>query len=167
MVYLISEDKNNMDNEVLKQEFAAVSGDIKQGFAEQDARMDKKFAEQDVRIEKRFDDQNAKTDKKLAEQEEKIPGKIREEIVDLMENSIAPQFDELRSGITKIRSEMVTKDYLDNKLADLEGGTISRLRKEDNKIDKLLKILEAKSILSSDEARSFDEFKVFPRLPAA
>lgn len=31
------------------------------------------------------------------------------------------QFAEMRSEIGKMRSEMVTKEYLDNKLADLRG----------------------------------------------
>jgi len=177
-----------MDTEILKQELAAIRNDIKQGFAEQDARIDRKFvekfaeqdikidrkfAEQDVKIDKKFAEQDVKSDKKFAEQDVKSDkkfaeqdGRMRMEIAELLETQITPQFEELRSEMAKMRSEMVTKSYLDDKLADLEGGMVSNLRKEDNKVNKLLKLLETKSILSGEEVRSFDEYQLFPRLPA-
>jgi len=177
-----------MDTEILKQELAAIRNDIKQGFAEQDARIDRKFvekfAEQDIKIDRKFAEQDVKIDKKFAEQDVKIDkkfaeqdvksdkkfaeqdGRMRMEIAELLETQITPQFEELRSEMAKMRSEMVTKSYLDDKLADLEGGMVSNLRKEDNKVNKLLKLLETKSILSGEEVRSFDEYQLFPRLPA-
>ena|SRR3989339_731875 len=166
-----------MDTEILKQELAAIRNDIKQGFAEQDARIDRKFvekfAEQDIKIDRKFAEQDVKIDKKFAEQDVKSDkkfaeqdGRMRMEIAELLETQITPQFEELRSEMAKMRSEMVTKSYLDDKLADLEGGMVSNLRKEDNKVNKLLKLLETKSILSGEEVRSFDEYQIFPRLPA-
>lgn len=144
-----------MDNEVLKQEFTTLREEIKQGFAEQRVETNKQFAEQRV-----------ETDKKFAEQEKKIFDKFHEEMAELVETSITPQFEELRGEIASIKREMVTKSYLDNKLADFEGGMVARSRKEDAKVNRLLKMLESKSVLSNEEVHVFDDYQIFPRLPA-
>lgn len=138
-----------MDNET-KQEFDALRREVKDGF---------------VTVFEQFAEQRAETNKQFAEQKTKIFSRFHEDMAELLETAITPQFEELRGEIVKMRNEMVTKNYLDDKLADLEGGMVSKLRKEDNKVNRLLKLLETKNILSVEEARSFDEYQIFPRLP--
>ena len=76
--------------------------------------------------------------------EDKDIQKIGEELGKVIEQNINPQFDEIREridalelNVTTIKSEMVTKSYLDDKLANLEGGLIGKLRKEDAKMNRL------------------------------
>jgi len=52
---------------------------------------------------------------------------------------------------------------MDNEVPKQE---LASLRKLDDKVNYLLNMLETKSILSGEEVRSFDEYQVFPRLPA-
>ena len=75
--------------------------------------------------------------------EDKDIQKIGEELGKVIEQNINPQFDDIREridalelNVTTIQSEMVTKSYLDDKLANLEGGLIGKLRKEDAKINR-------------------------------
>ena len=80
---------------------------------------------------------------------------IREEMAQVIEDNINPQFEGIRTqfeevgtrignlekGLNQVRLEMVTKSYLDDKLADLEGGLIAKLKKEDIKMNRLIEIM--------------------------
>lgn len=54
---------------------------------------------------------------------------------------------------TTLNTQMVTKDYLDIKLADLKGELIAVIRGEDNKLTSLIEILFKKGTLSPEETR--------------
>lgn len=102
---------------------------------------------------------------------------IREEMAQVIEDNVNPQFEEIRTqfegvgtrignlekGLDQVRSEMVTKSYLDDKLADLEGGLIAKLKKEDIKMNRLIEIMEKKSLLSRAEIKELNQIKVFPK----
>ena len=83
--------------------------------------------------------------------------KIREEIGEALEAVVLPILDEMKA-------EMVTKSYLDDKLADLEGSTIVRQRKEDKKVNLLIEFLQKKNILQEDEIKMLKDFQIFPDL---
>ena len=68
----------------------------------------------------------------------------------------------LKTKVTNIESQMVTKEYLTDELADLEGDLIVKLRKEDKKMDTIKNILHKKEILSEDDMAEIGEIKVFP-----
>lgn len=107
--------------------------------------------------------------------EERDIQKIGEEVGKVIEQNIIPVLDkmqkdidniktditEVKSDLGKVKAEMVTKSYLDDKLADLEGNLISKLRKEDNKVNRLIEILKNKSILTNEEGEQFKEFQIF------
>lgn len=76
--------------------------------------------------------------------------------------SINTQIDGLHTQIGEIRSQMVTKSYLDDKLAELEGTVIVRQRKEDQKVNLLIDLLQRKSILAETDIRQLKEIQVFP-----
>lgn len=70
---------------------------------------------------------------------------------------IDKRFDGLELRITRVEATMVTKSYLDDKLADLKGDMIGIIKKEDDKVNalthaawsnKAIKDSEAKRILS-------------------
>lgn len=88
---------------------------------------------------------------------------IGEELGKVIEQNVNPQFDGLRQKLDQIRAEMVTKSYLDDKLAELEGGMVGRLRKEDAKVNRSVEMLQNKKVLTEDEVKQLAEFQIFPR----
>ncbi len=76
--------------------------------------------------------------------------------------------DEKFNGINKklgwVESNMVTKDYLDEKLADLRGDLVVLIRKEDNKVKKLVDILQKRDIISEDESREIFTMEPFAQI---
>ena len=70
----------------------------------------------------------------------------------------------LRSEVGIIKSEMVTKDYLDDKLADLRGDMVVLTRKEDTKFNSLVSLLNQKEIISDEEKSKIESMEPFPKL---
>jgi hypothetical protein len=54
-------------------------------------------------------------------------------------------------------------DSIDEKLGNLKGDLIILMRKEDKKVDHLIKLLQEKSILSEEDAVSLLEIRPFPQ----
>ena len=59
---------------------------------------------------------------------------------------------------------MVTKDYLDDKLADLRGDLVVLMRKEDRKMLTLVEILFKNKIISEKERQHILSLEPFPQL---
>ncbi|MEW6408211.1 MAG: hypothetical protein AB1465_06005 [Patescibacteria group bacterium] len=70
----------------------------------------------------------------------------------------------VKTEVKEIKAEMVTKTFLEDKLADLEGNVVLRQRKEDKKVNMIIEFLKKKKILTSAETRMLQEIKVFPSL---
>lgn len=95
--------------------------------------------------------------------EQKDIQKIGEEMGRVIEQNVTPVLDEMNKKIGnldervnsldkrvgRIEEEMVTKSYLDDKLANLEGGLIATLRKDDEKMNRLIEFLGGKMFLES------------------
>lgn len=79
------------------------------------------------------------------------------ELGKVIEQNITPVLDEMRS-------QMVTRSYLDDKLAELEGTATVRQRKEDQKLNLLIDLLHRKALLQDNEVAELQEIQVFPRL---
>jgi len=75
----------------------------------------------------------------------------------VIEQNITPMLEEMRS-------QMVTRSYLDDKLAELEGTTVVRQRKEDQKLNLLIDLLHSKAVLYDAEVAELQEIQVFPRV---
>ena len=71
----------------------------------------------------------------------------------MIEQNINPQLDDMRSDIASIKATMVTKDYLDEKMADLRGDLVVMVRKEDTKLRELVTILKEKSVLQEPDVK--------------
>lgn len=116
--------------------------------------------------------------------EEKDIQKIGEEMGKVIEHNIMPVLDDMRkdldevkidlsevkidlsevkTDLNKVKMSMVTKSYLDDKLADLEGNLVTKLRKEDEKMNRLIDVLHDKSILSEQDVEQLRQFQIFPR----
>lgn len=61
------------------------------------------------------------------------------------------RFDRIEQRLDRVEATMVTKDYLDEKLADLRGDLVVLVRKEDTKLTKLIDLLSDKKVLSAKE----------------
>ena len=60
-------------------------------------------------------------------------------------------------------SQLPTKSYLDDKLADLEGGLVTKLRKEDEKLNRLAGMLKEKKLLNDADIAELQRLQVFPK----
>ena len=65
--------------------------------------------------------------------------------------------------LTKIESTMVTKDYLDDKMADLRGDLVCLVKKEDKKVDAVVETLKTKNIISKAESKNISSLGPFTR----
>lgn len=73
------------------------------------------------------------------------------EAVEKRFEGIDKRFEKVENKITEMESKMVTKDYLDEKLADLRGDLVVLTRKEDKKLGKLIEILSNKQVISEQD----------------
>jgi uncharacterized protein YoxC len=71
--------------------------------------------------------------------------------------------DGLTTNVDGLRNQMVTKDYLDDKLADLKGFFVQNIRIEDNKVNHLISIHEKKKHLNKKEVGELKKFQIFPK----
>lgn len=66
------------------------------------------------------------------------------------------RFNKVEKDLTYVKATMVTKDYLDGKLADLRGDLVVLMRKEDTKLKTLVDVLcEKKNINDKDKKKIF------------
>ena len=72
--------------------------------------------------------------------EKNLKEEIKKEVEDLAVmtkkgfDEVGKRFDKMDKEVVKIRATMVTKSYLDDKMADLRGDTVAIQRKEDEKL---------------------------------
>ncbi|MBI2458926.1 MAG: hypothetical protein HYV53_00030 [Parcubacteria group bacterium] len=79
-------------------------------------------------------------------------------------DEVNKKFTEVNSHLGKVESNMLTKDYLDDKLADLRGDLVVLTRKEDNKVKKLINILRKRDLISDDEVKEIMSMEPFAQL---
>ena len=60
-------------------------------------------------------------------------------------------------------AQLPTKAYLDDKLANLEGGLVAKLRKEDEKVNMLAAMLKEKKVLTDSDIKELGQLQVFPK----
>ncbi len=72
------------------------------------------------------------------------------------------RFDRLEGRTGRIEAGMVTKDYLDDKLADLRGDLTLLVRKEDRKVDALIEVIQKRKGISIEEAERILAMAPFP-----
>lgn len=75
------------------------------------------------------------------------------------------RFDKLEVRVGRIEALMVTKDYLDDKLVDRRGDMVGLVRREYDKTERLVGILEEDCVISPRRATELRTFEVFPRPP--
>ena len=85
-------------------------------------------------------------------------------------SSVDDRFDEVQSEIsgikgeiTSIRSQMVTKVYLDDKLSDLRGDLVVLVRKEDRKLAAVVNELVKRDVFDEATAERIFELEPFAK----
>jgi len=86
--------------------------------------------------------------------------------VDERFDKVDERFDRLEGKVGKIEATMVTKDYLDDKLADLRGDLVVLMRKEDTKMIKLIEILKRRAVITEAEEKEILSMEPFAKLYA-
>jgi len=71
--------------------------------------------------------------------------------------------DKRFDGLDGKISQLPTKTFLTDKLADLQGDLTTKLRKEDEKVNRLLDILRTKNVLSESDLAELAHLVVFPK----
>ena len=84
--------------------------------------------------------------------------------VDERFDKVDERFDKLEGRVGKIEVTMVTKDYLDEKMADLRGDLVVLMRKEDTKVVKLIEILKRRKIITEIEEKEILSMEPFAKL---
>ncbi|MFH1430749.1 MAG: hypothetical protein ABIG71_04515 [Candidatus Uhrbacteria bacterium] len=83
--------------------------------------------------------------------------------VDKRLDGVDKRLDSLDARLRRVETTMVTKSYLDDKLADLKGDLIVKLRKVNGKVDFLVEVLHTHSLISDEDITLMrEEYEVFP-----
>ena len=86
------------------------------------------------------------------------------EAINTFSSDVEKRFEDVDKRFNRIEALMVTKDYLDEKMADLRGDMVVLTRKEDTKLLELIKILKNKKIISVDDEKRLLKMEPFPQL---
>lgn len=103
--------------------------------------------------------ENETSKNEILEAINEFSNKIDEKFVKIDE-----KFVEVGRRFDKIEAKMVTKDYLDDKLADLRGDLVVLTRKEDTKMLKLVEILKRRAVISEAEEKEILSMEPFAKI---
>ncbi|MFZ6015138.1 MAG: hypothetical protein ACOYUZ_02160 [Patescibacteria group bacterium] len=79
--------------------------------------------------------------------------------------SMKGEIKDMGERLTRVEANMVTKAYLDDKLADMRGDLTAYDRQQDKKVDFLTRTLERKKVLTGKESETVVAMSPFPRAP--
>lgn len=79
--------------------------------------------------------------------------------------AIDSRFDAIDTRLTRVEALMVTKDYLDDKLADLKGDLVVLTRREDEALGELVQTLYDRETLTADDVARVNHLRPFPKQP--
>ncbi|MFH1522230.1 MAG: hypothetical protein ABIE43_00235 [Patescibacteria group bacterium] len=74
------------------------------------------------------------------------------------------QLSEIKAEIKGMKATMVTKSYLDDKMADLRGDLVVLMRKEDVKVKRLIEILQKRKVITGKDVKDLMSMEPFPQL---
>ena len=110
-----------------------------------------------------------KIDTKIESLSEKIDtevGSLSEQISGLanyMDERLAQTEENVNKRLAQTETRVVTKDYLDSKLADLQGNLHILMRKEDDKVVALVELLRSQKTIKEEDARRILGMDLFPK----
>lgn len=96
---------------------------------------------------------------KIDHQFEKVDHQFKK--IDARFDKIEGRMDKVENRLNQIGSSVVTKDYLDEKLADLRGDLVVLVRKEDKKVHALIDELVERDVLDNKAANRIRNLEPF------
>ena len=89
------------------------------------------------------------------------------EAINAASSATQEQFESLEKNISREikQAEHKLMDHVDRRVADLEGVFVASLRKEDNKVNIILEILEENKLARPDQIKRARSIHIFPRAP--
>jgi archaellum component FlaC len=106
-----------------------------------------------TKIDERFN----KIDSRL----DKMDGRL--DSMDSRLDKMDGRLDGMDSRLTRVESQMVTKEYLDDKLINLKADLTVVMRKEDHKHEALTNLLASKKVITDADAKSILSMEPFPQ----
>ncbi|HTK60651.1 MAG TPA: hypothetical protein VL283_05625 [Candidatus Baltobacteraceae bacterium] len=89
---------------------------------------------------------------------------IGEEMSRVIDDNLMPRIEDLiTEELAPIKATMVTKSYLDDKLADLKSDLVANDRKLEKKTDILVDTLVERRALKPSDVDRLEQARVFPR----
>jgi len=85
------------------------------------------------------------------------------EAINTFSTSVDERFNKIDERFNKIENTMVTKDYLNEKMADLRGDLVVLVRKEDMKLAATLDLLIEKQLISREDAMKVLKLEPFAK----
>ncbi|MFH0928385.1 MAG: hypothetical protein V1821_02830 [bacterium] len=104
-------------------------------------------------VDERFE----KIDQRFDHVENEISG-MKSEIV-----GMKSEISGVKSEIVGIKNQMVTKDFLTDKLGQLRGDLVALVRKEDQRVNGLIRIMEEDNVISKKVAQKMLATEVLPQ----
>lgn len=121
---------------------------------------DIKTMQQDTLEIVHFIKDNAATKKELEELRTELKNELKNDI-----SSLSTEVTSLSTKVARIESSMVTKSYLDEKLANIKGDNVSLIRKEDDKVNAIIEELDTQHTLPKASITTIKSHHVFPAPP--
>ncbi len=93
-----------------------------------------------------------------------------DEILDFLKDNMVTkeEFNQLNAKVEALNtnvSTLPTKSYLDEKMGELKGSVIEKLRKEDAKVEFIISLMRSRKIITDADIEIIKrEFEVFPSL---
>lgn len=84
--------------------------------------------------------------------------------VDQRLDGIDQRIDGLEKRVTNIEGTMVTKDYLDRKIAEVRSDFVAPVYRQDEKVNALVNVLERREVISTGEANNIRALKPFAQI---
>ena len=78
-------------------------------------------------------------------------------------DKIDGRIDKMDGRLTRVESQMVTKEYLDDKLINLKADLTVLVHKEDDKLGTLTKRLASKKVITDNDAKDISAMEPFPQ----
>jgi len=85
------------------------------------------------------------------------------EAIGVFSDRITKRVDDLESDMKVVKRDMVTKDYLDSKLAVVQANIILAVKGEDQKVNELIKHLVVKNVIAKEDGTRLLEMQPFPK----
>lgn len=89
---------------------------------------------------------------------------VDDNLMPRIESLITEELAPIKERLTTIEATMVTKSYLDDKIADLKSEFVANDRKLEKKTDVLIDALTGRRVLKPSDIERLEQARVFPRI---